>query len=233
MATKAAVEVDAGLKPAFMPTPCDGQCVANAAECTAGRPAYTSLLRPRPSPAARMARSLRAALWPSASQQPSPGTAAQSDAAYANALARVRQRAAELVATVSGSPRKQQKAPGPDPAPAPQPALSSFVVAGPNDRAGSAMRSRDAATPAKGAVSPAESSASVGCDPAFWGSAEVEVEGPLTLHMRDSPALSHMLAGGAVRGVGGIVVADPAGGDQPSQSFSFGRAGGVSRPDDC
>jgi len=138
-----------------------------------------------------MARTLRAALWPSSSQQPSPGTAAQSDAAYANALARVRQRAADLVATVSGSPRKQ--APESDPVasmPAPRPASSSFAVAD-TLRARSSKGSPEAATPAKGGASPAESSASVGSDPAFWGSAEVE--GPLTVHMRDSADPEHLL----------------------------------------
>ena len=230
MATKQAVELGADLKPALMSTPCLAQ--SDAAERTPSRLTGPSHLRPRPSPAARMARTLRAALWPSSSQQPSPGTAAQSDAAYATALARVRQRAAELVATVSGSPHKQAPEPASTaPVPAPQPASSSFAVAG-TLRAASASRSPDAATPAQRgvSVSPAESSASVASDPAFWGSAEVEVEGPLTVHMRDSPALSHMLAGvTGRRGIGGTAAAEALQDDQPSQSISFGRGGGLLR----
>lgn len=221
------------MKPELRPIPCLGQ--SDAAARTPNRPTPApSHLRPRPSPAARMARTLRAALWPSSSQQSSPGTAAQSDAAYANALARVRQRAADLVATVSSSPRKQAPASDPvAPAPATQPASSSFAVVG-TLRAASANGSPDATTPAKGGASPAESSASVGSDPAFWGSAEVE--GPLTVHMRDSPALSHMLAGVTGRpGICDTILATSADDDAPTQSISFGRAGAaaLAHPSAC
>ena len=199
---------------------------------TPRRPACPSPLRPRPSPAARIARSLRAALWPSSAQAQSPAApgavAAQADAAYAAALARVRQRASALVAAVSGSPgrpaaRQRGHAAAADPPPGP--ASSVFVLPQPRCTA-AANKNTPSATVSSAADSPGQSSTSAASDPQFWGRGEVGVDGPLTLHMRDSPALSGMLAGIAGRSAGGEVSeAEAAEEPQPSRSISFGRGG--------
>ena len=232
MASKERVELGADSNPTAKPGPCAVQPDSKHADRTPARPACPSPLRPRPSPAARIAQSLRAALWPSSAQQQSPGTVAQSDAAYASALARVRQRAAELAATVSNSPRKPpREADAPlAAAAATRPASSSFVLPLPAAN-GSVQGSGDAATPSQRCISPAESSASVASDPAFWGRGEVGVDGPLTLHMRDSPALSHMLAGitGRSGGDGTRAPRHAADDDQQSQSISFGQGGALFR----
>ena len=204
---------------------------AQHADRTPRGSACPSPLRPRPSPAARIARSLRAALWPSTAQAQSPAApgavAEQADAAYAAALARVRQRAAALVAAVSGSPRKPARERGEHTAarPAPVPASSSFVLEHPLDTDGGVKKS-PIATPSLADGSPEKSSPSDASDPQFWGRGEVGVDGPLTLHMRDSPALSGMLAG--VNGEGAICAPQGTETDRdsrPSRSISFGREG--------